>query len=76
MIPLTEREIKYNLLKRVHLKLPRHYIDGDDFILTGAVIRKNPETGKFYYQAEISEIRSGTIYYTSLNDIISADQGV
>ena len=74
MIPLTEREIKYNLLKRVHLKLPRHYIDGGGYILTGATIRKDPDTGKFYYDAELSEIKSGAIYIAKLSDISRSDE--
>ena len=63
------RQVKYNLNKPVRLTLRRHNIDGDDFILTGCIIRRKKDTGDFFYQAEISETKTNTVYITSLSDI-------
>lgn len=69
------RQVKYNLNKPVRLTLRRHNIDGDDFILTGCIIRRNTKTGDFYYQAEVSETKTSTVYYTSLDDISAEGEG-
>lgn len=63
------KQVKFNLNKRVRLTLRRHYIDGDDFVLTGCIIRRNAKTGDFYYQAEISEVKTKAVYFTALDDI-------
>lgn len=63
------RQVKYNLNKPVRLTLRRHHIDGDDFVLTGCIIRRKKDTGDFFYQAEISETKTNTVYITSLGDI-------
>ena len=63
------KQVKYNLNKRVRLTLRRHHIDGDDFVLTGCIIRRKKDTGDFFYQAEISETKTNTVYITSLGDI-------
>lgn len=69
------KQVKYNLNKSVRLKLRMHNIDGDRFILTGCIIRRNTKTGDFFYQAEISEVKTSTVYYTSLDDISAEGEG-
>ena len=63
--------VKYNLNKPVRLKLRMHNIDGDDFLLTGCIIRRKQNTGEFFYQAEVSEVKTGTVYIVALGDISS-----
>lgn len=63
------KQVKYNLNKPVRLTLRMHNIDGDRFILTGCIIRRNTKTGDFFYQAEISEVKTGTVYIVALGDI-------
>ena len=65
------KQVKYNLNKPVRLKLRMHNIDGDDFLLTGCIIRRKQNTGEFYYQAEVSEVKTGTVYIVALGDISS-----
>ena len=65
------KQVKFNLNKRVRLKLRMHNIDGDDFLLTGCIIRRKQNTGEFYYQAEVSEVKTGTVYIVALGDISS-----
>ena len=69
------KQVKYNLNKPVRLKLRMHNIDGDDFLLTGCIIRRNAKIGDFYYQAEISEVKTGTVYIVALGDISSEGEG-
>ena len=65
------KQVKFNLNKRVRLTLRMHNIDGDDFLLTGCIIRRKQNTGEFYYQAEVSEVKTGTVYIVALGDISS-----
>lgn len=69
------KQVKYNLNKPVRLKLRMHNIDGDDFLLTGCIIRRKQNTGEFYYQAEVSEVKTGTVYIVALGDISSEGEG-
>lgn len=34
------------------------YLDGVDYVFTGAVFRKDLKTGNFYYQAELTDIKN------------------
>ena len=60
-------KVKYNLGKFVRLSLPRHYVDGE-YILTGCILRKK-STGEFFYQAELTDMASGSLVIASLDDI-------
>lgn len=48
-------EVKAALGKRVRFRDDRLFCDAD-YILTGCIIRRS-ERGKFYYQAEIQDLR-------------------
>lgn len=65
---MTEREIKRSLGKRVRLTDPKLYLEGAEYILSGAVIRRG-EQG-FYYQAELTDIRCGqSLIYAPLGNV-------
>ncbi|WP_124098343.1 hypothetical protein [Ruminococcus sp. Marseille-P6503] len=65
---MIEREIKRNLNKRVILTNERLYIEGADFILAGAVIRRNGEG--FFYQAILQDLNnSNSVLVCKLEDI-------
>lgn len=34
------------------------YLEGVDYVFTGAIFRKDIKTGKFYYQAELTDIKN------------------
>lgn len=61
--------VKYNLNKRVHVSLPRLFVDGE-YMLTGCVIRKKPN-GEFFYQAELTDFKSASksIIITALDAV-------
>lgn len=65
---MTERKIKRNLNKRVILTNERLYIESADFILVGAVIRKNGND--FFYQAILQDLNNGnSVLVCKLEDI-------
>ena len=63
---MTEKDIKANLNKKVICNSPI-YGQRCGYILTGGTIRKK-ESG-FYYQAELTEEKTGSIIYARLEDI-------
>lgn len=69
---MTEREVKRNLNKPVRLTNERLYIEGSDFILVGAVIRRNGKD--FFYQAILQDLRNGnSVLVCKLEDIKEVD---
>ena len=52
---MTEREIKRYLNRPVRFADPKLYVEGAEYILTGATIRLG-EQG-FYYQAELTDAK-------------------
>ena len=69
-ILITEFEIKRNLGKRTFGLQMRVRIEGSEYILTGAVIRRNKNTGDFFYQAELQDLNSSrSILICRLEDI-------
>lgn len=63
---MTEKDIKANLNKKVEYNNPI-YGRRCGYILTGAIIRKG-ENG-YFYQAELTEEKTGSIIYAKLEDI-------
>lgn len=59
--------VKYNLGQPVRLMLPRHFVDGK-YLLSGCIFRKK-ENGDFFYQAELTEVKTGTVIIASLENI-------
>ena len=65
---MTERDIKKALGRRVRFTNQKLYIDGTEYILSGAVIRRG-DNG-FYYQAELTGLKCrGSVLYCRLDEI-------
>lgn len=60
-------EVKYNLGKPVRLQLARYYVD-KEYLLTGCILRKK-SNGEYFYQAELSDMKSKSIVIAALGDI-------
>ena len=50
---MRPEQIKANLNRPVRFTNPRHYIEGAEYILTGATIRKGEDD--YFYQAELTD---------------------
>lgn len=59
--------VKYNLGRSVRFVLPRHYVDGE-YLLSGCILRKN-ENEDFFYQAELTEAKTGSVIIAKLENI-------
>lgn len=67
--------LKQNLNKPVKLTNPKLYIEDSEYILTGATIRRNTNTGDFYYQAELQDkANENSILICRLEDIEKLEQ--
>lgn len=65
---MKPEEIKQNLNRRVRYRSEKVAIDAD-YILTGAIFRRKAN-GKFFYQAELQDIKQAkSIIIASLADI-------
>jgi hypothetical protein len=46
------------------------YLENVDYVFTGAIFRKNPKTGDYYYQAELTDIKNThSVIICGLDDI-------
>lgn len=69
---MNEREIKRYLNRPVRFTNPRHYIEGAEYILTGATIRKG-EDG-YFYQAELTDRKcKNSVMIVRLDEIERSD---
>jgi hypothetical protein len=61
---MKPNEIRENLNRPVRFTNPKLYTEGAEYILTGAVFRRDPRTGEFYYQAELTDrnVKHSVIY--------------
>lgn len=67
---MTEREIKRSLNKPVRFTNPKLFIEGAEYVLTGAVFRRDKKTGEFFYQAELTDRNvKHSMIYCGLNEI-------
>lgn len=67
---MKETEIKRSLNRPVRFTNPKLYIDGAEYILTGAVFRRDTKTGEFFYQAELTDRNvKHSVIYCGLNEI-------
>jgi hypothetical protein len=67
---MKETEIKRSLNKPVRFTNPKLYIDGAEYVLTGAVFRRDTKTGEFFYQAELTDKNvKHSVIYCGLNEI-------
>lgn len=72
---MKPNEIRENLNRPVRFTNPKLYIEGAEYILTGAVFRRDPRTGEFYYQAELTDrTTKHSVIYCRLGEIERSDK--
>lgn len=61
---MKPNKIRENLNRPVRFTNPKLYTEGAEYILTGAVFRRDKKTGEFYYQAELTDrnVKHSVIY--------------
>lgn len=42
---------------------------GNTYILTACILRKNPDDGKYYYQAELKELKANCVLIVELDKV-------
>lgn len=63
-------EIRAALNLPVRFTNPKLYVEDAEYILTGAVFRRDRRTGEFYYQAELTDRNAKhSVIYCGLNEI-------
>ena len=67
---MQPHEIRAALNQPVRFTNPKLYIEGAEYILTGAVFRRDKKTGEFFYQAELTDKNvKHSVIYCGLNEI-------
>lgn len=67
---MKETEIKRSLNRPVRFTNPKLYTEGAEYILTGAVFRRDKKTGEFYYQAELTDrTTKNSVIYCRLEEV-------
>jgi len=71
---MQPHEIRAALNQPVRFTNPKLYIDGAEYILTGAVFRRDKKTGELFYQAELTDRNvKHSVIYCGLNEIERSD---
>lgn len=66
-------EIRAALNLPVRFTNPKLYVEGAEYILTGAVFRRDRHTGEFFYQAELTDpTTNNSVIICRLEEIESA----
>jgi hypothetical protein len=72
---MKPNEIRENLNRPVRFTNPKLYAEGAEYILTGAVFRRDPRTGEFFYQAELTDRNvKHSVIYCRLEEIERSDK--
>lgn len=72
---MQPHEIRAALNQPVRFTNPKLYVEGAEYILTGAVFRRDKHTGEFYYQAELTDrTTKHSVIYCRLGEIESDTQ--
>lgn len=67
---MQPHEIRAALNQPVRFTNRKLYIDGAEYVLTGAVFRRDKKTGEFFYQAELTDRNvKHSVIYCGLNEI-------
>lgn len=67
---MQPHEIRAALNQPVRFTNPKLYVEGAEYILTGAVFRRDKKTGEFFYQAELTDRNvKHSVIYCGLNEI-------
>lgn len=71
---MQPHEIRAALNQPVRFTNPKLYIEGAEYVLTGAVFRRDKKTGEFFYQAELTDRNvKHSVIYCGLNEIERSD---
>ncbi len=72
---MKPNEIRENLNRPVRFTNPKLYTEGAEYILTGAVFRRDKKTGEFFYQAELTDRNvKHSVIYCRLEEIERSDK--
>lgn len=72
---MKETEIKRSLNRPVRFTNPKLYVEGAEYVLTGAVFRRDKKTGEFYYQAELTDrTTKNSVIYCRLEEITTNEE--
>ena len=72
---MQPHEIRAALNQPVRFTNPKLYIDGAEYVLTGAVFRRDKKTGEFFYQAELTDpTTKNSVIYCRLEEIESEQE--
>lgn len=72
---MQPHEIRAALNQPVRFTNPKLYIEGAEYILTGAVFRRDTKTGEFYYQAELTDRNvKHSVIYCRLEEVERSDK--
>lgn len=67
---MNPTEIRAALNNPVRFTNPKLYIENAEYILTGAVFRRDKKTGEFFYQAELTDrTAKHSVIYCKLEEI-------
>ena len=70
---MTPADIRSALNRPVRFTNPKLYIEGAEYVLTGAVFRRDRMTGEYFYQAELTDpTTKHSVIYCRLEEIESA----
>jgi hypothetical protein len=71
---MQPHEIRAALNQPVRFTNPKLYTEGAEYILSGAVFRRDKKTGEFYYQAELTDKNvKHSVIYCRLEEIERSD---
>lgn len=71
---MQPHEIRAALDQPVRFTNPKLYTEGAEYILTGAVFRRDKKTGEFFYQAELTDRNvKNSVIYCRLEEIERSD---
>ena len=67
---MTPADIRAALNRPVRFTNPKLYIENAEYVLTGAVFRRDKKTGEFFYQAELTDTTAeNSVIYCRLEEI-------
>lgn len=58
---MRPEEVRYHLNEIVYYTNKRLYMEREPYIFTAAIYKKDPETGRCYYQAELTDPKTKKI---------------
>lgn len=72
---MQPHEIRAALDQPVRFTNPKLYTEGAEYILSGAVFRRDKKTGEFFYQAELTDKNvKHSVIYCRLGEIERSDK--